>query len=234
MKKTYVAMVMAVIVAFSAAIGLCVRVLAAPRFVSAFDCALCVVLDAGHGGIDGGVVGRNTGIKESDLNLSITYKLKDCLESMGFRVELTRKTDAGLYGTTAKGFKKRDMQKRKEIIEEADPALVISIHQNFYPTRNTRGGQVFYGKEQTGSRRLALTLQENINRLYAGEGARGRNAASGQFFILQCTDCPSVIVECGFLSNTEDERLLSSKAWQADLAKTIADGVMDYFTEATA
>ncbi|MBR2622718.1 MAG: N-acetylmuramoyl-L-alanine amidase [Clostridia bacterium] len=234
MKKTYVAVVMAVIVAFSSAIGLCLRVLTAPRFVSAFDRELCIVLDAGHGGIDGGVVGRNTGIKESDLNLSITYKLKDCLENRGFHVELTRKTEAGLYGTTAKGFKKRDMQKRKEIIEEADPALLISIHQNFYPTRNTRGGQVFYGKEQAGSRRLAVALQEKINRLYAVEGARGRNAASGQFFILQCADCPSVIVECGFLSNEEDERLLSLESWQTDLAKIVAEGVMDYFTEATA
>lgn len=234
MKKTYIAVVMAVIVAFSAAVGLCVRVLAAPRSVSAFDRAMCIVLDAGHGGIDGGVVGRSTGIKESDLNLAIVYKLKDCLEVMGFRVELTRKTEAGLYGTTAKGFKKRDMQRRKEIIEEADPDLLISIHQNFYPTRNTRGGQVFYGKEQTGSRRLAFTLQENINRLYAEENARGRAAASGQFFILQCANCPAVIVECGFLSNTEDERLLLSEQWQADLAKTLADGVMDYFTEFTA
>lgn len=225
---------MAVVVAFSAAIGLCLRVLAAPRAVSAFDQSLCIVLDAGHGGIDGGVVGRNTGMKESDLNLSITYKLKSCLENMGFRVELTRKTEAGLYGTTAKGFKKRDMQRRKEIIEESDPDLLISIHQNYYPTRHTRGGQVFYGKKQAGSQRLALGLQEKLNRLYAGEGARGRKAASGQFFILECADCPSVIVECGFLSNAEDERLLSSDAWQVELAKSISDGVMDYFSGATA
>lgn len=231
MKKTVFAVCMAVVVIFSAALGLCVQVLTAPRAVSAFDNALCVVLDAGHGGIDGGVVGKNTGMKESDVNLSIVYKLKTSLEDMGFRVELTRKTDAGLYGTTAKGFKKRDMQKRKELIEAADPALLISIHQNYYPTRATRGGQVFYSKMQSGSRRLAVGLQEKLNALYAQEGAKGRNAASGQFFMLECADCPSVIVECGFLSNADDERLLSSEAWQKKLSETLASGVMDYFSD---
>ena len=93
--------------AFSAAVGLCVSVLNAPRAVAAMNDALRIVLDAGHGGVDGGVVGRDTGVKESDLNLAITYKLKTALEDMGFEVFLTRKTEAGLYGTTAKGFKKR-------------------------------------------------------------------------------------------------------------------------------
>ena len=220
--------------AFSAAVGLCVRVLAAPRAVSAFDNTMCVVLDAGHGGIDGGVVGKVTGIKESDLNLAITYRLKTCLEDMGFRVVLTRKTDAGLYGTTAKGFKKRDMQKRKEIIEAENPDLLISIHQNYYPTRHARGGQVFYGKEQVGSRRLALGLQDTLNHLYAKEGAGGRVAASGQFFMLQCADCPSVLIECGFLSNALDEALLVEEEWQGDLADALAQGVMAYFFDESA
>lgn len=225
---------MAVVVVFLTAVGLCVRVLAAPRAVSAFDNELCVVLDAGHGGIDGGVMGKNTGIKESELNLSIVYKLKTCLEEMGFRVELTRKTDAGLYGTTAKGFKKRDMQKRKEIIEEADPDLLISIHQNYYPTRNTRGGQVFYGKQQKNSGKLAVGMQKNLNALYAREGVKGRIAASGQFFMLECADCPSVLVECGFLSNAADEKLLSTETWQVALAENLAKSVMDYFSDVSA
>ena len=234
MKKTLFSLCMAVVVVFLAAVGLCVRVLAAPRAVSAFDHAICVVLDAGHGGIDGGVSGKNTGIKESELNLSIVYKLKTCLEDMGFRVELTRKTDAGLYGTTAKGFKKRDMQKRKEIIEAVGPDMLISIHQNYYPTRSTRGGQVFYSKQQAGSGKLAVDLQRNLNALYANEGARGRIAASGQFFMLECADCPSVIVECGFLSNAADEQLLSTEAWQVALAESLAKGVMDYFSDQSA
>lgn len=225
---------MAVVVAFSAAVGLCVSVLNAPRAVAAMNDALRIVLDAGHGGVDGGVVGRDTGVKESDLNLAITYKLKTALEDMGFEVFLTRKTEAGLYGTTAKGFKKRDMQKRKEIIEQADPALVISIHQNFYPTRNTRGGQVFYSKESAGGQKLALAMQKNLNLLYKEEGVRSRNVASGQFFMLECADCPSVLVECGFLSNRADETLLTDEGWQKRLAESLSLGVMEYFSDVSA
>lgn len=234
MKKIFMAMCIAVAVVFTAAVGVCMRVLIAPQAVAAMDDGLCIVLDAGHGGIDGGVTGRTTGVKESDVNLAIAYRLKTALEEMGFEVVLTRKTEAGLYGTTAKGFKKRDMQRRKEIIEEADPSMVISLHQNFYPTKNTRGGQVFYRKESTSGQRLAVLLQKGLNALYKAEGARERKAASGQFFMLECAECPSVLVECGFLSNREDERLLTDVVWQKDLAKTLADGVMEYFSDISA
>lgn len=234
MKKVFFAISMAVAVGFSAAVGLCVRALGGAQAVAAFDGGMRIVVDAGHGGIDGGVVGRTTGVKESDLNLAISYKLKTELEDLGFEVALTRKTEAGLYGTTAKGFKKRDMQKRKEIIQEADPAMVISVHQNFYPSKNTRGGQVFYSKANEGSQRLALGLQKKLNALYGEEGARGRNAASGEFFMLECADCPSVIVECGFLSNAKDEALLTDEVWQKNLSQTLALGVLAYFADSSA
>ena len=234
MKKVFFAISMAVTVGFVAAVGLCVRELNKPQAVAAFEDSMRIVLDAGHGGIDGGVVGKKTGIKESDLNLTITYKLKTELEDMGFEVVLTRKTEAGLYGTAAKGFKKRDMQKRKEMIQEVDPAMVISIHQNFYPSKNTRGGQVFYSKEKAGSQKLALGLQKKINSLYTEEGVKGRSAASGDFFMLECADCPSVIVECGFLSSEKDEALLTDEGWQKKLAETLASGVLAYFADSSA
>ena len=213
---------------------MCVGVLNSPRAVAAVNDTLCIVLDAGHGGIDGGVTGKETNVKESDVNLAITYQVKSALEALGFEVVLTRKTEAGLYGTSAKGFKKRDMQKRREIIEEVDPAMVISIHQNFYPTRNTRGAQVFYRQESATGQHLAVLMQKGLNTLYAKEGARGRNAASGQFFMLECSGCPSVLVECGFLSNREDERLLTSEGWQKALAGVIAESVMAYFSDVSA
>ena len=234
MKKLFCGICISVAVIFATAVALCVGVLVSPKAVAATDDALCIVLDAGHGGIDGGVVGKDTNVKESDVNLAITYEVKTALEALGFKVVLTRKTEAGLYGTAAKGFKKRDMQKRREIIEEADPAMVISIHQNFYPTRGTRGAQVFYSKKSGTGQRLALLLQQDLNGLYAKEGARGRNAASGQFYMLECSDCPSVLVECGFLSNREDERLLTSASWQKALANVIAEGVMSYFSDLSA
>jgi len=117
-KKSVLACCLAVSFTFMTAIGLCVGVLYAPQTVGATDEGLKIVIDAGHGGIDGGVTGVQTGAKESDLNLQISFELKERLERAGFSVVMTRKTEAGLYDTTAKGFKKRDMLKRKECIEK--------------------------------------------------------------------------------------------------------------------
>ncbi len=229
MKKTFLAIGMAVAVLFSAAVGLCVRTLNAPQTVfSQADAGMRIVLDAGHGGIDGGVSGITTHAKESDVNLAITMRLKEELEEKGFAVTLTRKTEAGLYDTTAKGFKKRDMQRRKEIIEQTKPALVLSIHQNYYPSQSSRGAQVFYSAKNEKSKRLATTLQEKLNALYAGEGVKGRKIAAGEYFMLECTPYPSVIIECGFFSSPADERLLTGTAWQKRLAEETAAGVVEY------
>lgn len=234
MKKIIFALATAVAVGFTAAVGLCVQTLASPTTVAAFEESMRVVLDAGHGGIDGGVVGVTTKIKESDLNLAITYKLKSELEDLGFEVILTRKTEAGLYDAATKGFKRRDMEKRREIIREQTPGMVLSIHQNFYSSRSARGGQVFYNAENEESEALALALQEKLNALYEGQDVRERKAASGEFFMLECADCPSVIVECGFLSNAKDEALLVDESWQKQLAQVLSAGVLAYFSHSTA
>ncbi len=189
-----------------------------------------IVIDAGHGGIDGGVSGRSTGVKESDLNLAISMELKPLLEDMGFEVTLTRRTEAGLYDTTAKGFKKRDMQKRKEIIQKADPALLLSVHQNFYPSTTTRGGQLFYAPKSEGSEELATNLQNALNDLYETEGVKPRKKMAAEYFMLTCHPCPSVIVECGFLSNERDEGLLQKPAFQRRLAEAICGGVASFYS----
>lgn len=122
---------------------MCINALSVPVF--AVTRPMCVVLDAGHGGIDGGVVGRETGVKESDVNLAVTMKLKTVLERAGFDVVLTRKTEAGLYGRgDPKGFKRRDMSKRKEIIEEAKPIVMISRPiRTFIPRAPRAAGRCF-------------------------------------------------------------------------------------------
>lgn len=188
-----------------------------------------VVLDAGHGGIDGGVSGLKTGTPESEINLSIVKKARAYFEEAGLNCVLTRSTEAGLYGTLSKGFKKRDMQKRKEIIEEAKPVAVVSVHQNFYSSSSSRGGQVFYCKENENSRLLATAIQKGINSLDDGV-ERDRSVLAGDYFILNCTQYPSVIVECGFLSNAEDEALLISDSYQDVLALTIFNGVIEYIS----
>ncbi len=232
MKKTFIIMTTMVLASFITAVFLCVQALLAAQTVSSFAQGnMRIVLDAGHGGIDGGVTGKKTGVKESDLNLSITHCLKDVFQEMGFEVVLTRKTEAGLYGTPTKGFKKRDMERRKEIIEKAEPALVLSIHQNYYPSQYLRGGQVFYSAKKERSQALAKCLQGELNSLYSEERVKARNAMKGEYFMLECTPYPSVIVECGFLSNANDDALLTSKVWQEKLARAIAVGVMEYLSE---
>ena len=182
----------------------------------------------GHGGIDGGVVGRETGIKESDLNLSVTLKLKTILQQAGFDVVLTRKTEAGLYGTATKGFKKRDMQRRKEIIEESKPIAMISIHQNYFPIRASRGGRVFYRKGSESGRQLAENIQRAFNDLYLEENVKERSAATGDYYMLKCTEYTSVIAECGFLSKKADEALLVTEEFQEKLAQSIYEGLTAY------
>ena len=235
MKKGFWITVTAVFVTVITAVALCLQALNAPRTVASFaDGGMRIVVDAGHGGIDGGVVGKKTGIKESDINLAVSYFLKDVLTEMGFEVTLTRKTDAGLYGSTAKGFKKRDMQKRKEIIENCEPALVISVHQNYYSSRAYRGGQVFYRKGDGQGQVFAEAVQGKLNALYETDGAKPRSVMAGDYFMLKCAPCPSVIVECGFLSNVQDESLLGTELWRKKLAQAVAAGVVAYLSDSAA
>ena len=233
MSKRFFMVITAIAVAFITAVGMCAQALNT-RSVGSFSTELRVVIDAGHGGIDGGVSGVSTKVKERDINLAVSFLLEEELTAMGFAVTLTRTTDEGLYDTTAKGFKKRDMQRRKEIIEEAMPQMVISIHQNFYPSHSARGGQVFYDEKMEGSKRLAEGIQSGLNELYATQKVKGRVCKNGDYFMLHCYPCPSVIVECGFLSNPQDEGLLCVSSWQKKLAQSIARGVFDYFAKESA
>lgn len=231
MKRNFFVDVSATLALFITAVILCINALSLPVPVfAASPAGMKIVLDAGHGGMDGGVTGLKTGVKESDLNLQITFAIKAELEEMGFEVVLTRKTAAGLYGTTAKGFKRRDMQARKAVIQEAKPDLVLSIHQNRYPAHSTRGGQVFFDGEHEGSKLLAETLQGSLNALYKTQGARERTVMKGEYYILACAPVPSVIIECGFLSNAADEALLVSPEWQKKIAGSVASGLMQYFS----
>ena len=234
MKKRIFAVATAVAIVFITAVGLCVRSLWGAQAVAAFDDPLRLVIDAGHGGVDGGVVGRKTGVKESDLNLAIAFELCEVLTDLGVEVVMTRKTEAGLYDMATKGFKKRDMQRRKEIASAANPDFLLSIHQNAYPSSRYRGAQVFYNGEDENGKNLATLTQNALNELYAQEGARARKQASGDFFMLKCCACPSLLIECGFLSNAEDEALLQTAIWQRKLAEGIAVGLIAYLSEGVA
>ena len=187
-----------------------------------------IVLDAGHGGIDGGVIGATTGVKESELNLIFVRKLEQIFVDAGFNVVLTRNTDAGLYGIATSSRKRRDMLKRKEIILKAEPDAVISIHMNNYSLSSRRGAQVFYNSKLNESKMLAESVQNCFNNM--PEASRKCESLKGNYYILECSNFPSVICECGFLSNKEDELLLLSKEYQDKICYAIFSGVINFFT----
>ncbi len=192
--------------------------------------SITVVLDAGHGGVDGGVTGVNTGVKESEINLAVVKKLQVKLEAAGINVVLTRKTDAGLYGLAVKGFKKRDMQKRREIIERASPAAVVSVHQNSYPRSARRGAQLFYRADSAEGQTLANNIQAQLNDM--PECVKKSTPLAGDYYILNCTEYTSVICECGFLSSAADEALLVTDDYREKLADAIYRGILAYLSSA--
>ncbi len=188
-----------------------------------------IVLDAGHGGIDGGVTGVKTGVKESELNLLIVKRLEKYLSEAGFSVVLTRSSDAGLYGIATKNLKKKDMEKRKEIINSAVPSLVVSVHLNKFSMGSRRGAQVFYKESSDNSKILADSIQCCFNEM--DEAPRQSSALVGDYYILNCSDYPSVICECGFLSNPQDEALLITEEYRDKIAYTIFKGVVGYLAQ---
>lgn len=191
----------------------------------------CIVIDAGHGGFDPGKVGVN-GQLEKDINLEIAGRLKQFLQAEEIEVVMTRQGEDGLYDADASNKKVQDMKRRLEIIEKADPALVVSIHQNSYHEEYVKGAQVFYYAASTNSRMLAEMLQEQLRRL----DPQNKREAKGNdsYFLLKKTAKPIVIVECGFLSNREEAEKLTASLYQEKLAWNIHMGIMRYLNTAVA
>lgn len=191
-----------------------------------------VVIDAGHGGEDGGVVGVRTGVKESDLNLKIAFLLGECLKAGGFRVVYTRTSDTMRTHKDVKNNKKRaDMFARGDIINDAKPSAVVSVHMNFYSSPSRRGAQVFFDKHNERSALFASTMQDVINRaLNKIGGGREYSALSAEKYLLSCSPYPSIIVECGFLSNPIDERNLVDERYQILLAQTLYQGITAFLS----
>ena len=187
---------------------------------------IVVVLDAGHGGIDGGVLGITTGVKESELNLDIARKLKTKFDKSGAKTVMTRKTEAGLYGIYSKGFKRRDMQKRKQITLNAKADVFVSIHLNYYSSPLRRGAQVFYKIDDEKSKSLADIVQAELNG--GKECERDYTALAGDYYVLNEADCAAILCECGFLSNAEDEKLLLTDEYRAEIAEKIFNGIEKY------
>ncbi len=190
------------------------------------DDSICIVLDAGHGGDDPGKIGIN-GSKEKDINLAITKRVKMYLEANDIKVVMTREDENGLYDPGVENRKVQDMKRRIAIMEEAAPVATVSIHQNSYTEEYVNGAQVFYHKDSKSGQKLADLLQEVLRANLNPENHR-QTKANDSYYLLKKTQIPTVIVECGFLSNSKEATLLIDETYQDKVAWAIHLGIMQY------
>lgn len=188
-----------------------------------------VVIDAGHGGDDPGKVGIN-GANEKDVNLQIAKLVKQYLEMNDVEVVMTRESDAGLNDANASNKKVQDMKRRIALIDESEPALTVSIHQNSYPEEYVHGAQVFYYTGSAQGQELAEHIQGQLVESVDPENRR-QVKANDSYYLLKKTGVPIVIVECGFLSNSAEAEKLCTPEYQERIAWAIHMGILQYLNE---
>jgi len=181
---------------------------------------LTVVVDAGHGGFDGGAVGV-AGTVEAGLNLAVAKKLEAAFTARGVRVLMTREDENALAET-----KQADMHRRGELLRDARADAVVSVHMNTFGDAAVHGTMTYYMQGSTEGQKLAECVVDAVT---AATGQKKRAANPGDYFVVRECTVPAVLVECGFLSNPEEEQKLKDDAYQTLLAEAIADGVGTYF-----
>ena len=189
-----------------------------------------VVLDAGHGGEDGGAVGIN-GVKEKDINLNIALELERYLKQGNFEVIMIRDGDYSVGDqslSTVAERKRSDTKNRLQMINEAGECVFISIHQNHFSESKYHGAQVFYSGNLPESAQLAETIRQNIVDSLQPENKRENKEAGKNIYLMYHANVPAVLVECGFLSNPEEAAKLTTEEYQKDIAASIYNGLLDY------
>ncbi|MDR7857665.1 N-acetylmuramoyl-L-alanine amidase CwlD [Tissierella sp.] len=192
-----------------------------------------IVIDPGHGGVDPGAVSKN-GVKEDEINLIIALKLKRLIEQSGGIVIMTRETDKGLYTSeskTLRQMKTEDLHNRKKLIDASESDVFISIHLNSFIRSTYYGAQTFYKEDSKESENFALTIQKELRNILDKENNR-QPQHRDDVFLLNEVSIPSVLVECGFLSNSKEEELLIDETYQEKIAWSIYIGLMNYFSQA--
>lgn len=188
------------------------------------DEATVILVDVGHGGADGGAVGTRSGVVESGLNMQVSELLARELAKNGYNVLLTRNGEYALGST-----KDEDMQKRRELMQMDCIDLCVSVHMNFFTDESVSGPMVFYMRGSDEGEKLASSVMDS---LCSALGRPRRLPNPEELFVLRVPSVPSVLVECGFLSNAQDEALLQTPEHQSLLARAIASGITGYITGA--
>lgn len=191
-----------------------------------------IVIDAGHGKPDEGAQSNN-GTTEAETNLKIALKLQNLLEQSGSSVILTRSDENAIYDLDTKTLKQKkisDIHNRVKIGNESSADIFVSIHLNKIPQQQYDGWQTFYNAQSEDGQRLAVSIQNNLNEAIQRENNRVAKSIDN-IYIVKHVEIPMTIVECGFLSNPEEEKLLLDDEYQNKLAWGIYNGIIDYFYE---
>lgn len=187
-----------------------------------------VIIDAGHGGPDGGAVGIS-GSVEKDINLSVALRMSDIFNLCGIDYIMTRDNDILLDREGISGsMKGRDIKSRVSIANENPDALFVSVHTNSYPIEKYSGFQTFYSKNHPESRLLAESIQSAVQSYLQPDNDREIKPGSSAIYLLHNSYSPTVLAECGFISNTREEELLRRTEYQTSVAVTICAGIMEY------
>lgn len=195
-----------------------------------------ILLDAGHGGFDGGSVALN-GVIEKDINLAIAKKIKEQLVLLGFPVVMTRETDCSLEDDSGLSIRQRkvsDIHNREKLANSlVEPLLFLSIHQNKYEGASSFGTQIFYGCCRPESQEIAQFLQSFLRQELQPENHREIKQGTSDIYLLKNLACPAILIECGFLSNEEDLKKLSNEEYQSQYAFAVSVGLLKYYTQET-
>lgn len=192
-----------------------------------------IVLDAGHGGPDGGAVGINN-ICEKDINLEIALKLRDLLRFFDFDVIMTRESDISIHDadcTTIRQQKVSDMENRLSIINGNPDCIFISIHQNIFAQSKYNGTQVFYSANNMNGQLLAQNIRQSIISGLQPDNDREIKTIGAESYLMKNSTVPSVLIECGFISNQNDVNNLTNEDYQRDYCLAILQGICNYREE---
>lgn len=188
------------------------------------DNRTCVIIDAGHGGVDGGAVSC-TGVEESMINLEIALRLNDLMHLLGIQTYMIRTEDISIYtyGETIAAKKVSDLKNRVRIINETSNGVLISIHQNYFEDSRYSGAQVFYKDDPTLAKQLQTTFVKTLN-----PGSNRKVKKANEVFLMQNVNCPAALIECGFLSNQAEEAKLNSDDYQKKICCVIGSVMSCY------
>ena len=234
MKKSISILLAAYIISFSIVAFQQIRLASADNY--SVENVPVIIIDAGHGGEDGGAVGID-GTAEKDLNLSISLKLNEILSSMGYQTRMVRTTDTSIHNADADTVRERkvsDIHNRAAIMNEYENCIYVSIHQNKYSGSSIWGAQTFYSPNNEESKELAQLIQASIANNVQPDNKRVIKQSGTNIYVLYNATKPAVMVECGFVSNANELEQLKDDEYQNKMAFAISNGIINYlFSEET-